>query len=151
MQANMFLFHFSSLATQSRPCNRRQVAVCFHKSKQKDGEEPRTNPPRHTTVENLLGNPASSTNYASPGYRTVNCPLKIFVCYPGSPQVDSTRDHCLNRPIKFAPKCLQRCEIWRLRTIAYSEKNHAIAIFTSALIFVSRLSQVSFSFRPLDL
>ena len=104
IQANMFLFHFSSLATQSGPCNRRQAAVCFHKSKQKDGEEPRTNPPRHTTVENLLGNPASSTNYASPGYHTVNCPLKIFVCYPGSPQVDSKRDHCLNRPIKFAPE-----------------------------------------------
>ena len=147
----MFLFHFSSLATQSRPCNRRQAAVCFHKSKQKDGEEPRTNPPRHTTVENLLGNPASSTNYASPGYHTVNVLSKFLFATPAP--LRSIRQEII---VSIAQsnsrrKCLQRCEIWRLRTIAYSEKNLAIAIFTSALIFVSRLSQVSFSFRPLDL
>ena len=34
-QANMSLFHFISLAEQSGHCNRRQVAVCFPKSKTK--------------------------------------------------------------------------------------------------------------------
>ena len=34
-QAQMPLFRFSSLATQSGPCDRRQAVVCFHKSKVK--------------------------------------------------------------------------------------------------------------------
>ena len=35
IQANISLFHFISLAEQSGHCNRRQVAVCFPKSKTK--------------------------------------------------------------------------------------------------------------------
>ena len=49
IQTNMSLFHFTSLAKQSGHCNRRQAAVCFQKSKQKDAEEACTFPPRQTT------------------------------------------------------------------------------------------------------
>ena len=39
VQANMSLFHFTSLAKQSRHSNQRQAIVCFQKSKQKDPED----------------------------------------------------------------------------------------------------------------
>ena len=62
VQANMSLFHFISLAGQYGHCNRRQRQFVFQNPSQNDAKEASTFSPRHTTVENLLGNPASSTN-----------------------------------------------------------------------------------------
>ena len=61
IQANMSLFHFISLAAeQFGHCNRRQAAsVCCPNSEANDAEGASTFTPRHTTVKNLLGNPAS--------------------------------------------------------------------------------------------
>ena len=62
IQANMSRFHFISLAEQSGHYNRPQAVVSFPKSKPNDAEGASTFSPQHTTVENPLGNPASSTN-----------------------------------------------------------------------------------------
>ena len=66
------------------------------------GREPCTNPARHNERSNRLGNLVILPNEDSQGTRTqfVN---KNFCCHPGSPQVESTIPHCLNRPIKIAP------------------------------------------------
>ena len=62
VQANMSLFYFISLAEQYGHCNRRQRQFVFQNPRQNDAEEVSTFSPRHTTVDNLLGNPASSRN-----------------------------------------------------------------------------------------
>ena len=62
VQANMSLFYFISLAKQYGHCNRRQRQFVFQNPRQNDAEEVSTFSPRHTTVDNLLGNPASSRN-----------------------------------------------------------------------------------------
>ena len=56
-----------------------------------------------------------------------------FCSHPGSPRVESTIPHCLNRPIKIAP-----CRVYNTKVYANSEETQGDKYVELEILFLLR-------------